>query len=96
MVWVSETYKSKLAKQLYCTDLIRKISRALKEVGGACTEYQDAVIELKALKHALRHLKALEPTEDNIGHVNAIRGTALACRLPLQDFIKKLDGQLPS
>lgn len=83
--------------QVRCTnsqsliDLIRKISKALKEVGGASSEYQDVVIELKGLKYALQHLEALEPTEDNIGHVNAIRGMALACRLPLQEFMIKLE-----
>ena len=60
-------------------------------MGGASSEYQDAVIELKGLKHALQHLEALEPTEDNIGHVNAIRGMALACRIPLQEFLVKLE-----
>lgn len=72
-------------------DLIRRISKALKETGGAATEYQDAVIELKSLKHALQRLSALEPTEDNVAHVNAIRGMALACQLPLQEFLKKLE-----
>lgn len=74
------------------TDLIRKISKALKETGGARTEYQDAVIELKGLEYALQHLEALEPTEDNLNHVNAIRGMALACQLPLREFLKKLEG----
>lgn len=60
-------------------------------MGGASSEYQDVVIELKGLKHALQHLEALEPTEDNIGHVNAIRGMALACRLPLHEFLVKLE-----
>ncbi|KAL9117662.1 MAG: hypothetical protein Q9187_005799 [Circinaria calcarea] len=72
-------------------NLIRKISKALKEAGGASAEYQDAVIELKGLKHALQHLETLECTEDNISHVNAIRGMALACQLPLRDFMKKLE-----
>ena len=72
-------------------DLIRKISKALKETGGATAEYQDAIIELKGLKHALQHLEALEPTEDNIRHVNAIRGMALACQLPLRDFMTELE-----
>ncbi len=71
--------------------MIRKISKALKETGGASAEYQHAVIELKGLKHALQHLETLECTEDNISHVNAIRGIALACQLPLQDFMKKLE-----
>ena len=71
--------------------LIRKISKALKETGGAATEYQDAVIELKGLKHALQRLSALEPTENNVTHVNAIRGMALTYQLPLQEFLKKLE-----
>ncbi|KAL6713499.1 hypothetical protein ACLMJK_008964 [Lecanora helva] len=71
-------------------NLIRRISRALKESGGASSDYQDVVIELKGLKHALQHLEALEPTEDNLSHVNAIRGMALACQLPLRDFMEKL------
>lgn len=72
-------------------DLVRKIIRALKETGEASSEYQAAVVELKGLKHALQHLQALEPTEDNLSHVNAIRGMALACQLPLRDFMTKLE-----
>ena len=33
--------------------LIRKISKALREVGGASSGYQHAIIELKGLEHAL-------------------------------------------
>ena len=72
-------------------DLVRKVAKALKETGGASSEYQAAVVELKGLKHALQHLQALEPTEDNLSHVNAIRGMALACQLPLRDFLTRLE-----
>lgn len=72
-------------------DLVRKISRALKETGGASSDYQGAVVELKSLKHVLQHLVALEPTEDNVSHVNAVRGMALACQLPLREFMTKLE-----
>jgi len=54
-------------------------------------EYQDAVIELKNLRRTLQHLEALEPTEDNLSHVNAIRGMALACQLPLRDFLGEIE-----
>ena len=37
-----------------------------------------------------QRLEALEPTEDNVGHVNAIRSLALACQLPLQGFLTRL------
>ncbi|KAL8880392.1 MAG: hypothetical protein Q9198_002189 [Flavoplaca austrocitrina] len=72
-------------------NLIRKIGKALKETGGAASEYQDAVVELTGLQHALQHLEALQPTQDNAGQVNAIRGMALACKIPLQDFMTKLE-----
>jgi hypothetical protein len=39
----------------------------------------------------LSRLAALEPNESNINHVNAIRGMALACRLPLQEFLSKIE-----
>lgn len=70
---------------------MKKVTKALKDAGGASSEYQQVVIELKGLKNALRHLEALEPTEDNASHVNAIRGMALACQLPLRDFLTKLE-----
>lgn len=53
-------------------------------------EYQHVVIELTGLERILQHLAALEPTEDNVNQVNAIRGMALACQLPLRDFLVKL------
>jgi len=71
--------------------LVKKISKALKETGGASSEYQQVVIELKGLKNALRHLEALEPSEDNVNHVNAIRGMALACQLPLREFLANFE-----
>ena len=71
--------------------LIKKIKKALKNVGGACSEYQSVVIELKALEDVLQHLRALEPTEDNLHHINAIRCMALACQLPLQDFLATIE-----
>ena len=73
------------------TDLMREISKALKEAGGASAEYQDAVIELKGLEHALQHLEALEPTDENISYVNATRSMSFACRLPLREVLEKLE-----
>ncbi|KAI4239517.1 MAG: hypothetical protein LQ349_000277 [Xanthoria aureola] len=70
--------------------LLKKISRALRDSGGASSEYQGAVVELENLQRTLQHLASLEPTEDNINHVNAIRGMALACQIPLRDFLAKL------
>ena len=70
---------------------MKRVSKALKETGGASTEYQLVFIELKSLKIILRHLETLKPTGDNVSHINAIRGMALACQLPLRDFMVKLE-----
>ena len=71
--------------------LVRKISKALKKTGGASTEYQHAIIEFNALENVLRHLESMEPNEGNERHINAIRGMALACQLPLRDFLTKVE-----
>ena len=71
--------------------LVKKVSDALKATGSASCEYRHVIIELEGLKNVLRHLEALEPTEDNISRVNAIRGMALTCQLPLNCFLHKLE-----
>jgi hypothetical protein len=72
-------------------DLIHKVSNALKDAGGASSEYQQVILELNGLKRALSHLGKIEPTAETASHVNAVRGMALACQLPLQEFLAKID-----
>ncbi|KAF8248008.1 hypothetical protein K440DRAFT_549882 [Wilcoxina mikolae CBS 423.85] len=71
--------------------LITKICKALQDTGGAASEYQHVILELRSLERVLIHLAALEPTDENANHVNAIRGMALACQLPLREFLTKLE-----
>lgn len=71
-------------------ELCGKIAKALKSVGGSASDYQNVVFELESLQHVLSYLQALQPNASNVSHVNAIRGMALACRLPLQDFLTKI------
>jgi hypothetical protein len=61
----------------------------LKTTGGTSQEYQQVILELEGLAHVLSHLQALESNDSNVNHVNAIL-MALACRLPLQDFLVKI------
>ena len=86
---LSSTNQTILIRDL--PDLIRRVCISLRHVGGASTDYQHAIIELQGLGNALQQLEALEPAEDNFHHVNAIRAMALACQLPLHDFMKKLE-----
>lgn len=62
---------------------MERVTKALKDKARASTEYQLVVFELKGLKNILRHLERIEPTQDNVTHINAIRGMALARQLPL-------------
>ncbi|KAJ4375956.1 hypothetical protein N0V83_001235, partial [Neocucurbitaria cava] len=70
--------------------LIVKVSKAVKDKAGASNEYQHVLLELQALEKTLRHLQALQPNESNVDHVNAVRGMALTCRIPLQEFLERI------
>lgn len=67
-----------------------KICKALREAGGAASEYQQVIIELEGLQRCLNHLQALESDEYNTARVNALRGMALSVRIPLEEFLAKL------
>jgi hypothetical protein len=77
-------------------DLINRVIKSLREIDGSASEYQHFVIELEALGRALNHVSALEPSTSNVSHVNAIRGLALSCRLPLQEYLAKIQKYEPS
>ncbi|KAF1976697.1 hypothetical protein BU23DRAFT_455393 [Bimuria novae-zelandiae CBS 107.79] len=70
--------------------LITKVIKALKDKCGAATEYQHLQLELQALERTLRYLQSLQPTASNREHVNAIRGMALTCQIPLQEFLDRM------
>ena len=71
--------------------LIAKVSRALQTTGGAASDYQQVRIELDSLQRILQHLERLEPYGSNTNHVNAVRAIALACKVPLQNFLDNLE-----
>lgn len=70
--------------------MIVKVGKALKDKEGASFEYQHVQLELRALKTTLEHLQSLQPTGSDASHIDAIRGVALACQIPLQDFLQKI------
>jgi hypothetical protein len=71
-------------------ELIYQVGKALKDSSGAAHEYQQVIVELEGLGRTLNHLESLQPSASNANHVNAIRGMAFACQLPLQEFLSKL------
>ena len=71
--------------------LIAKIDKALRDADGASFEYQQLDNELHMLKRILSIIEALEPNDCNSAHINAIRCLVLARRLPLDDFLGKIE-----
>lgn len=68
-----------------------KVSKAIKDERGASSEYQLLDLELQSLRRILDQLQALQPTAENASHINAVRALALTCRLPLEQFLDKID-----
>lgn len=63
------------------TQLIVKISKALRDIGAAPAEFTEH------LNVVLEQLQARPPSSaHNVNHFNAIRGMALSVQIPLQNF----------
>ncbi|PVI07738.1 hypothetical protein DM02DRAFT_580489 [Periconia macrospinosa] len=78
--------------------LIHNIIQSLQDVGGAKSEYQELMRELRSLEKALQHLDNLQNDSSSQDRtVQSIKFAALSCRQPLEQFfakIKKFDGTL--
>ena len=70
--------------------LVVKISKALRDTGGASTECKGLIQDLHNLQQILELLQRLRPASGNLSQVNAIRGVALTCLTPLREFAAKI------
>ena len=68
-----------------------KISKALRETGGASAECRMVLQDLQNLQQVLQLLQDLRPADGNLSRVNAIRGLAITCLIPLKEFAQKID-----
>ena len=71
--------------------LITKVAHALKDSGGAASEYQDVVQELEYLQTILTHLGTVR-FRDVASTKPAVRLTSLisACQRPLEAFLERI------
>ena len=83
-------------------ELVAKISKALKDSGGASAEYQQVVQQLESLRLTLQQLSSVKATSRNYAFVNAVRAQAQLIETSLQPFLdsitkynKSLGGQAP-
>jgi hypothetical protein len=73
-------------------NLIHDVCRALRESGGARDEFKLVVVELQSLELLLQQL--VDGSWDNgvdTGHLNAVKGLALTCKVHLEDFLTKIN-----
>ena len=71
--------------------LVTKVVKALKESGGAASEYQDVTLELETLSRILDHVgSSSDISSISENHANAIRGLVLNCNRPLEHFLDKI------
>ncbi len=73
------------------TNLVVTVAKALREAGGASSDYQLLIEDLNSFKEILEILRDLRPTPANQSHVTAIRGVALTCQEPLQEFLQRIE-----
>jgi hypothetical protein len=72
--------------------IVKDICRALRDTGGAKDEFQHVLIDLQHLGILLEQLNhGVWDHGGDAGHLNAIKGMALTCKTPLQEFLDKME-----
>jgi hypothetical protein len=71
--------------------LVNDITNCLQNAGGAKSEYQELLRELKTLLVALRHLDKLYSKTSTPAKVDSIEYAALSCRHPLEEFLARTE-----
>lgn len=72
------------------TKIIVDISLSLRDVGGSASEYQELLREFGGLQQALGSVEKLKAIPDLQPAIDQIKCVALACRIPLTDFLSSI------
>ena len=70
--------------------VLRKTARALRDTGGAASQYQHTVLKLRSMRCALIRLQSLEPQNEDASVVEEIRKCSKACIIPLDKFLNSI------
>ena len=72
-------------------NLLIEVFSSLKDSGGSRSEYQELLRELSGLKSALQHIDNLVIRGNTLSpRLVELKSIALACRVPLEEFISKV------
>jgi hypothetical protein len=70
--------------------LIKETISCLRSVGGAESEYQELIRDLKALDTSLHHLDHIEENTNASTNVSPIKIATTNCRLRLEEFLSRV------
>lgn len=71
--------------------ILNDIRKALRDSGGAEEEFREVLLDLQQLEIVLQWLEGGNwGRSGDLSHVNAIRGMALTCQVPLKEFWGKI------
>jgi hypothetical protein len=72
--------------------ILNNVRKALRNAEGSKDEFRNVEIELQHLEILLQHLQdGTWEKECDAGHINAIKGMASTCQVPLRDFLMKIE-----
>jgi hypothetical protein len=72
--------------------ILNSVRKALRETGGAKDEFQHVSTDLQHLGILLEQLNhGAWAHAGDAGHLNAVKGMALTCKVPLQEFLAKIE-----
>ena len=72
-------------------ELITKVGKALRDSGGAASEYQDVVQELESLRGILTHLGQVRiASSTRVKPADSLKKLALNCQQPLEGFLARI------
>ncbi|KAF4634522.1 hypothetical protein G7Y89_g3576 [Cudoniella acicularis] len=72
--------------------LLNDVRKALRDAGGAKDEFKHVSVDLQHLEILLEQLNRGKWDQGgDAGHLNAVKGMALTCRVPLQEFLAKIE-----
>jgi hypothetical protein len=72
--------------------ILNDVRKALRDTGGAKDELKSVSVDLEQLEILFEQLdRGSWDHGGDAGHINAVKGMALTCKAPLQEFLAKLE-----
>lgn len=71
--------------------LVKKTTRALREVNGATSQFQSTILDLELLERVLTSVQGLDSQSVKDSTLQAVQLFGHACHIPLSHFVASID-----